>query len=73
LSEKTQELDAIRGTSTWRKVLETGEYTDRVESIVNEMKEAMENFCVSSLYFIGTSQVATAEAGSPSDRLVTGY
>jgi hypothetical protein len=54
-------------------VLETDDYTDKIEGIVNEMKKDMENFCVSGPYFIGMSQVATAEAGSPSDRLVTGY
>jgi hypothetical protein len=54
-------------------VLETDAYTDQIEGIVNEMKEAMEDFCVSSPYFIGILQVATADVGSPSDRRVTSY
>jgi hypothetical protein len=67
LIAKAKELDNIRGSSTWKKVLETDEYTGRIERIVNEMKDATENFCVSSPYFIGMSRVATAEASSPSD------
>jgi hypothetical protein len=73
LIAKAQELDKIRGSSTWRKVLETDDYTDKVEGIVNEMKEAMEDFCVSSPYFIVMPRAATAEASSPSDRRITSY
>jgi hypothetical protein len=54
-------------------VLETGDYTDRVKRIVDEMKEAMDNFSVSDPYFIDMSRIATAEAGSPSDRIVAVY
>jgi hypothetical protein len=73
LIEKARELDKIRGSSTWRKVLETDEYTGGIERIVNEMKEATDNFCVSSSHFISVSRVATAEVSSPSDRLAIGY
>jgi hypothetical protein len=48
LIEKAQELQKIQGTSAWRKVLETDDYTGRIEDIVNEMKEATETFSVSN-------------------------
>jgi hypothetical protein len=63
----------IRGSSTWKKVLETEEYAGKIESIVDEIKRITENFCVSRPQFIGMSRVATAEANLPSDRLVTSY
>jgi hypothetical protein len=55
LTAKTKELDEIRGSSNWWKVLETDKYKDRIDRILNEMKEATESFCVSSPYFIGMS------------------
>jgi hypothetical protein len=72
LIAKAKELDEIRGSSTWKKVLETDDYTGRIESIVNDIKQATENLCVSSPYFNVMSRVVTAEAGSPPDRLATG-
>jgi hypothetical protein len=72
LIAKTKELDEIRRSATWKKMLETGEYRDRTEDIVNEMEEDTDNFRVRSPYFVGMSRAATAEAGSPSDVLVTG-
>jgi hypothetical protein len=73
LIAKTKELDEIRGSSKWRKALETDSYKGRIDRILNEMKEATDNFCVSIPYFIDMSRVATAEASSLSDRLVPGY
>jgi hypothetical protein len=72
LIEKARELDKIRGSSTWRKVFESDECTGQIECIVNEIREASENFSVSNLYIINMPRVATAEASSSSDRLVTG-
>jgi hypothetical protein len=54
-------------------VLETDEYTDRIKGIVDEMKQATENFAVSGHYIIEMSRVATAEASSPSVGPTIGY
>jgi hypothetical protein len=53
LTAKTKELNKIRGGSNWWKVLEMDKYKDRIDHILNEMKETTEYFCVSSPYFIG--------------------
>jgi hypothetical protein len=47
LITKAKELEEIRGSSTWKKVLETEEYKGKIESIVDEIKRITENFCVS--------------------------
>jgi hypothetical protein len=73
LIEKARDLDKIRGSSTWRKVFESDECTGQIERIVNEIREATENFSVSGPYIIDMLRAATTEASLPSDRLVTGY
>jgi hypothetical protein len=73
LIAKAKELTDIRGSSTWKKVLETDEYTSRIERIVDDIKRITESFCVSRPYFINMTRATTAEASSPSDWLITGY